>query len=73
MIKYSVDGTDLEVSEVLFEPIEFLDLGVLNCRCFGVGQIQIANSNHIQTVPQNSRKDWMLQLCDVMMAFYRER
>ena len=70
MIKYSVDGARLQVSDVLFSPIEFLDWECLTVGALGWGQIQIANSNSIQTVPQNSRKDWMLQLCDVMMAFY---
>ena len=70
MIKYSVDGTDLRVSDVLFAPIEFPDWECLTVGALGWGQIQIANSNNIQMVPQNSRKDWMLQLCDVMMAFY---
>lgn len=70
MIKYLVDGTSLNVSDVLFVPIEFLDWECLTVGALGWGQIQIANSNNIQTVPQNSRKDWMLQLCDVMMAFY---
>ena len=70
MIKYSVDGTDLEVSDVLFAPIEFLDWECLTVGALGWGQIQIANANNIQAVPQNSRKEWMLRLCDVMMAFY---
>lgn len=70
LIKYSVDGTDLEVSDVLFSPIEFLDWECLTVGALGWGQIQIANSNNIITVPQQSRKEWMLQLCDVMMEFY---
>lgn len=70
MIKYSIDGTDLEVSDVLFAPIEFLDWECLTVGALGWGQIQIANSNNIRTVEQNSRKEWMLQLCDVMIDFY---
>ena len=70
MIKYSVDGTNLEVSDVLFAPIEFLDWECLTVGALGWGQIQIANSNNIQTLPKYSRKEWMLQLCDVLMAFY---
>ena len=70
MIKYTVDGTILRVSDVLFVPIEFIDWKCLTVGALGWGQIQIANSNSIQTVPQYSRKDWMLQLCDAMMAFY---
>lgn len=70
MIKYSIDGTDLKVSDVLFAPIEFLDWECLTVGALGWGQIQIANSNNIRTVERNSRKEWMLQLCDVMMDFY---
>ncbi len=70
MIKYSIDGTNLRISDVLFSPIEFLDWECLTVGALGWGQIQISNSNNIQTLPQNSRKEWMLQLCDVMMAFY---
>lgn len=70
MIKYSIVGIDVEVSDVLFAPIEFLDWECLTVGALGWGQIQIANSNNIRTIEQNSRKDWMLQLCDVMMDFY---
>ncbi len=70
MIKYSVRETDLEVLDVLFSPIEFLDWKCLTVGALGWGQIQIANANDIQVTPQNSRKEWMLRLCDVMMEFY---
>lgn len=70
MIKYSISGTDLEVSDVLFTPIEFLDWECLTVGALGWGQIQIKNSNKIRTIERNSRKDWMLQLCHVMMNFY---
>lgn len=70
MIKYSVQETDLEVLDVLFSPIEFLDWECLTVGALGWGQIQIANANDIRVTPQNSRKEWMLQLCDVMMEFY---
>ena len=70
MIKYSVDGPKVEVSDVVFSPIEFLDWGCLTVGALGWGQIQIGNSNDIRIVPQNSRRDWMLQLCERMMAFY---
>ncbi len=70
MIKHSVDGIDLEVSEVLFVPIEFPDGQCLTVGALGWGQIQIANSDDIQIIPRNSRKTWMLQLCATMMDFY---
>ena len=70
MIKYSIEGTELRASDVLFEPIEFLDWECLTVGALGWGQIQIMNSNSIRVVPRNSRKRWMLQLCDVMAEFY---
>jgi len=70
MIKYKVLGTDVRVSDVLFVPIEFLDWQCLTIGALGWGQIQIASSNHIQTIQQNSRKRWMLQLCDAVLEFY---
>ncbi|MCY4050315.1 MAG: hypothetical protein OXE41_08190 [Gammaproteobacteria bacterium] len=70
MIKYQVDDLGLRVSDVLFSPIEFLDWQCLTIGALGWGQIQIANSNQIQTIHQNSRKRWMLQLCEKMMEFY---
>jgi hypothetical protein len=36
----------------------------------GWGQIQIANSNIININTANTRKKWMLQLCDVLDLFY---
>ncbi|MCY3629543.1 MAG: hypothetical protein OXI05_11665 [Bacteroidota bacterium] len=70
MIKYSIEETDLIVSDVLFVPIEFLDWECLTVGALGWGQIQIANANNVQILPQNSRREWMLQLCNVMMGFY---
>ena len=70
MIKYSIHGTELEVSDVLFSPIEFLDWDCLTVGALGWGQIQIANSNNIRTLERYSRKEWMLGLCDVMEDFY---
>jgi len=36
----------------------------------GWGQIQIANANFVKITASNSRKQWMLQLCDTMLEFY---
>ena len=70
MIKYSIEGTHVTASEVLFSPIEFLDWECLTVGALGWGQIQIANSNDIRVIEQYSRKKWMLQLCEVMLEFY---
>lgn len=70
MIKYSIDEEHLKVSDVLFSPIEFLDWNCLTVGALGWGQIQIANSNNVQTREGYSRKEWMLQFCDAIMEFY---
>lgn len=70
MIKYSIDETNLEMSDILFSSIEFLDWNCLTVGALGWGQIQIANSNNIQTREGYSRKEWMLQFCDTIMEFY---
>lgn len=70
MIKYSIEDTSVTASEVLFSPIEFLDWSCLTVGALGWGQIQIANSNNIRVIEQYSRKQWMLQLCEVMLDFY---
>ncbi len=70
MIKYEVTGARVRANEVLFCPIEFLDWNCLTIGALGWGQIQIANSNTINSSPDRSRKSWMLSLCDAMLEFY---
>ena len=69
LIAYNVKGAHIEVDRVHFVPIEFLDWSCLTIGALGWGQIQIANSNNIKLVKQ-SRKKWMLQLCDRLFEFY---
>ena len=70
IIRYSIDGTRVIVSEVIFSPIEFLDWDCLTIGALGWGQIQISNSNDIRVIDGYSRKKWMLQLCRTMSEFY---
>lgn len=70
IVKYSLDGTKIHVSEVLFIPLEFLHWECLTIGALGWGQIQIANSNRIIIDDTQTRKQWMLALCDVMEEFY---
>lgn len=70
MVKYAIEDTSVTASEVVFCPIEFLDWSCLTVGALGWGQIQIANSNNIRVIERNSRKEWMLQLCDALLAFY---
>jgi hypothetical protein len=70
LLKYRLEGIHAAVSEAFFVPIEFLGWNCLTIGALGWGQIQIANSNYISVNPQYSRKQWMLQLCDVLLEFY---
>ena len=70
MVKYSLDGTKLDVQNVHFVPIEFLAWDCLTIGALGWGQIQIANANNINIEQGYSRKRWMLELCDAMLNFY---
>ena len=70
LIRYSVQGTSLTASDVIFAPIEFLDWDCLTIGALGWGQIQIANANEVRVRNRYSRRSWMLQLCDAMMEFY---
>ena len=69
-IRYRIEDTKVIVSEVLFSPIEFLSWECLTIGALGWGQIQIANSNNILLTKRNSRKKWMLDLCEAMFDFY---
>ena len=70
MVKYKLDRNRVLATEVTFGPIEFLDWDCLTVGALGWGQIQIANSNRIIVNHAFSRKQWMLTLCDTMLAFY---
>ncbi len=70
MVKYQLEQHAVVATEVIFAPIEFLDLDCLTVGALGWGQIQIANSNRIVLNDRYSRRDWMLTLCDIMLQFY---
>ena len=70
LIRYSIEGIHLTVSEVIYAPIEFLDWDCLTVGALGWGQVQIADAKEIRVKERYSRKRWMLQLCEVMMEFY---
>lgn len=69
-VDYEVTKTKIVIKEVHFVPIEFLSWECLTIGALGWGQIQIANSNRIKLIPQNSRKKWMIQLCNNLFEFY---
>ncbi|MCY3020696.1 MAG: hypothetical protein NTW87_16890 [Planctomycetota bacterium] len=69
-VSYRIEGTKVTAEDVHFVPIEFLSWKCLTIGALGWGQIQIANSDHIDVVPEYSRKKWMLELCDTLFEFY---
>jgi hypothetical protein len=68
-VAYELTENGWVFSDCKFVPIEYLDWTCLTIGALGWGQIQIANANVINIVPQ-SRRHWMLNLCDVLMEFY---
>lgn len=69
-VDYEVTKTKATIKKVNFVPIEFLSWECLTIGALGWGQIQIANSNYVKIIPQNSRKKWMIELCDNLFEFY---
>ena len=70
MVQYTAAGTKVKVKKVHFVPIEFLSWNCLTVGALGWGQIQIANANVIHINEGYSRKQWMIELCAVMLEFY---
>jgi len=70
MVSYDIEGLRAVIEEVRFVPIEFFGWDCLTIGALGWGQIQIANSNYIEINPKYSRKQWMIEMCDVLMEFY---
>lgn len=69
-VDYKINGMRAKIEKVTFAPIEFFDWSCLTIGALGWGQIQIANANVVKVVSKNSRKKWMLELCDTMLEFY---
>lgn len=69
-VDYQTEGMQAVIKHVTFAPIEFFDWDCLTIGALGWGQIQIANANAVKIVPGNSRRKWMLELCDSLLKFY---
>lgn len=70
ILNYAIKGTKVNVEKAHFVPIEFLSWDCLTIGALGWGQIQIANANVIHINERYSRKNWMIELCDIMLEFY---
>jgi hypothetical protein len=70
LVSYNIQKDQLQFDNCMFIPIENLDWSCLTLGALGWGQIQIANSNIVNVNIENTRKKWMLQLCDALDLFY---
>lgn len=70
LAEYSVSDGNVVFDSVRLIPIENLKWDCLTIGALGWGQIQIANANLIHVDRNLSRKEWMLELCDVLDLFY---
>lgn len=69
-VEYAVSDGQIAVSTVYFVPIEFLSWKCLTLGALGWGQIQIADANRIEIAEENSRRVWMVSMCDALLNFY---
>lgn len=70
LVDYTSIDSVLKFESCHFVPIEYMDWSCLTIGALGWGQIQIANSNRIVLNTENTRRNWMLQLCDALDLFY---
>jgi hypothetical protein len=70
LIDYSIDGVSVIAEGVHFVPIEFLSWKCLTLGALGWGQIQLANAERLVIIEGQSRRQWMLDLCDLLLEFY---
>lgn len=70
IVAYRIGENMIQASHCHFVPIEHLDWSCLTIGALGWGQIQIANSNNIVIIRGQTRRTWMLKLCDKLSDFY---
>lgn len=70
VVEYELTDEGLHYTDCHFYPIEHFRWDCLTLGALGWGQIQIADANRLHFDPSRSRREWMLQLCDNIQAFY---
>lgn len=70
LAEYKVIENKIVFDSVRLIPIEYLKWDCLTIGALGWGQIQIANANIVNVDNSQSRKNWMISLCDVLDIFY---
>ena len=69
-VNYKVEVQKIIIDKVLFVPLEFLSWDCLTLGALGWGQIQLANANTVTVLPNNTRKNWMIAMCNNVLDFY---
>lgn len=69
-ITYGTKEGRIEAKSCHFLPVEHLAWSSLTIGALGWGQIQIKDSNNITIDRTQTRKNWMLSLCDNLTDFY---
>ncbi len=70
LVAYETKSGRIKVKSSHFLPIEHLSWSCLTIGALGWGQIQIANSNKLVINRKQTRRAWMLELCDRLAEFY---
>ncbi len=70
LAEYKVIDNKMSFDAVRLIPIEHLKWDCLSIGALGWGQIQITNSRIINIDSNQSRKEWMLKLCEKLNFFY---
>lgn len=70
IIKYDQVDNRLHYTACHFLPIEHFNWDCLTIGALGWGQIQIANANSISIDRKQTRRQWMISLCDRLDYFY---
>lgn len=71
-VAYEILGDSIVAKKYHFVPIEHLDWNCLTLGALGWGQIQIANSNNIIINREQTRREWMMTLCEKLAFFYNK-
>lgn len=69
-LEYTVNNGKIVFDSATLIPIEHFDWNCLTIGALGWGQIQITNANIVNITRQQTRKEWMIKLCDTMDIFY---
>ena len=70
LAEYKVVKGKIEFDAIRLIPIEHLKWDCLTIGALGWGQIQIANARVVNIERSQTRKNWMLQLCNILNIFY---